>query len=437
MKSDEELDVLVAQIARDSPLDEWPDVLEYMLKRLDWIAYNSFPLPKPPPALPRPPVSISRESTVLVQSSEEQDSQATPNANSQPTPVTENDDPSQPASAAAAPTIDVEATQEPAASPPEEAVPSSQSTTVPSTQLAAADDSADTPIPDAATVTATATGVVVATNNGEEKLLPPTLKSSLAAVVQVLTTKFGQAPPHTVQRLAELLLKPTRHYRSLAKFLRAAYRVVAVTSGADKFPLPMVHDGQATMNAIPIGSGLVNEHDDAATGATLTPIPWASAREYVANANGGVGVGVGVGGGVVAAGLIEGDSAAAVAAVGLVGDADVNGGISQGELLRREQEAGVVPASQVEGSGGAEDVYVTGPPELGAADVGPQPEGTVFGPAVVPGAAIEGGEEGEGEGEGGGGEGGENVKEDEMDVDEKVEDIDGAGGEKGAEKGDS
>ncbi|KAK6338801.1 hypothetical protein TWF696_009611 [Orbilia brochopaga] len=406
MKSEEELNTLVTQLAADSTiaLEEWPDVLEYMLKRLDWIAYNSFPLPKPLPILPKPPVSLSRESTVLVQPSEESETQTVPN--SQAATVADNRDESSqnPVAEAAAPTVDVEATQEP--TPSQEvatSVDSTQTTTIPSTQLAAQDamlDADDNP-------TANGDGA------GDEKFMPPALKSSLASITQDLSTTFATAPPHTVQRFAELLLKPNRHYRSLAKYLRAVNRVVAVTSGADKFPLPVRHDGTAVPNAVPLGSGLVNEHDDGATGATLTPIPWASAREYLANAGG------------AAAGSPISDEGVA----GMVGDAEASGvGISQGELLRREQKAGLVPVSQaggpLENGGNAPEdgPHVSGPPELGAADVGPQPEGTVFGPI---GGEGEGGDRGEG-----GAEGGEDAKGDEMDVDEKVEEE--TAGEKGA-----
>ncbi|KAF3913862.1 hypothetical protein ABW21_db0203105 [Orbilia brochopaga] len=398
MKSDEELNALVAQLAIDSSiaLEEWPDVLDYMLKRLDWIAYNSFPLPKPPPILPKPPVSLSRESTVLVQPSEEE-TQNQPNSQA----ATVRDEPSQDNTPVepSAPTVDVEATQEVTQSLEEvpTSVDSTQSTTIPSTQLATSDTMQDGADVDD---NPTSNG-----NGADEKFMPPALKSSLANITKDLSTTFATAPPHTVQRFAELLLKPTRHYRSLAKYLRAVHRVVAVTSGADKFPLPIRHDGSALSNAVPLGSGLANEHDDGATGATLTPIPWASAREYLANAGG------------AAVGSPISDEGVA----GMVGDVEAsNVGISQGELLRREQKAGLVPVSQaggpLENSGNTPEdgLHVSGPPELGAADVGPQPEGTVFGP--IGGEAA------------GGVETGDDAKGDEMDVDEKVEED--AAGEK-------
>ncbi|KAI8321938.1 PPP4R2-domain-containing protein [Martensiomyces pterosporus] len=46
---------------------------------------------------------------------------------------------------------------------------------------------------------------------------------------------FDEAP-FTIQRIAELLTSPERHYRSVMKFLRAVERVVFVTSTVEEFP---------------------------------------------------------------------------------------------------------------------------------------------------------------------------------------------------------
>lgn len=79
--------------------------------------------------------------------------------------------------------------------------------------------------------------------------------------------------------------------------------------------------------------------DESLGGALLTPIPW-----------------------------LEGVDAESAA----------RNGVSQGELLRKEQELNIVPANQVEAQGRAGSDASEGPPEIGAQDVGPQPEGTVF-----------------------------------------------------------
>ncbi|KAK6496765.1 hypothetical protein TWF481_001753 [Arthrobotrys musiformis] len=348
MKSDEELETLVNQLALDSTiaLEDWPEVLQFMLKRLEWISYNSFPLPKPPPLLaPKPPVSISRESTVLIQSEEEQ----TPNSGE---PAGENRESSTTPTATTAPTVDVEATQTQQADPTVQASASSQSQEAPS-----ASSTQPTSIP------ATQFPPETANSNSTEKFLPPTLLSALNSLVSHLTATFPKAPPHTIQRFAELILKPNRHYRSLAKFLRACHRVVCVTSGIDRFPLATPQDGMLSSNSIPIGAGILMEHDDGATGATLTPIPWASAREYVAN----------------------------------------NGLDAAGSPVSDEGVAALVADEE----GTSEDApIVGGPPELDAADVGPQPEGTVFGEIPT---------------KGGDADADANKEGDKMDVDEKVE----------------
>ncbi len=68
------------------------------------------------------------------------------------------------------------------------------------------------------------------------------------------------APPHTVQRLAELLDSPGTHYSDPDKYVRAVKRVLSVSSTVLDFPMELepVHEIM----------------DD----ALLVPIPWLSAR---------------------------------------------------------------------------------------------------------------------------------------------------------------
>lgn len=62
----------------------------------------------------------------------------------------------------------------------------------------------------------------------------------------------------------------------------------------------------------------------------------------------------------------------------------VEGGVTQGELLRQEQRAGVVPVSQLEGNRGDTDgmgeedevPHARGPEEIGMEDMGPQDAGS-------------------------------------------------------------
>ncbi|KAJ2756940.1 hypothetical protein GGI19_000462 [Coemansia pectinata] len=88
---------------------------------------------------------------------------------------------------------------------------------------------------------------------------------------------FDEAP-FTIQRIAELLMWPERHYRSVIKFLRAVERVVYVTSTVDEFPLtvdrsaaeqqvdmPIESDGDARSASASLFSFLVVAQDEQST----------------------------------------------------------------------------------------------------------------------------------------------------------------------------
>ncbi|KAJ2449649.1 hypothetical protein GGF42_004707 [Coemansia sp. RSA 2424] len=64
---------------------------------------------------------------------------------------------------------------------------------------------------------------------------------------------FDEAP-FTIQRIAELLMWPERHYRSVIKFLRAVERVVYVTSTIDEFPLTIDRSADEQQVDMPIES---------------------------------------------------------------------------------------------------------------------------------------------------------------------------------------
>ncbi|CDM36902.1 hypothetical protein DTO013E5_3006 [Penicillium roqueforti] len=115
--------------------------------------------------------------------------------------------------------------------------------------------------------------------------LPPPLAFLLSAIRSSIKTFFEEKPPHTIQRLAELVLYPTRHYRTLPAYLRAVDRVVSVTSSADVFPFqtPAVAIAQTNGILLPgdstgvyispeFAQGLGS--DESLGGALLTPIPW-------------------------------------------------------------------------------------------------------------------------------------------------------------------
>ena len=217
---------------------------------------------------------------------------------------------------------------------------------------------------------------------------------------------FSTYAPHTMQRLAELVLRPNAHYKALTSYLHAVDRVVRVTSGTNVYPLPPV---VPDMSAIELNGD--DERDPAATvawsnptvaalgtdeslgGALLTPIPWLTRRSPEGNPDtptsgtGGAGVqihseGVETIDGPNGMGRIE---TVSVSVNGIPSTGHARG-VTQGELLRQEQRAGVVPVSQLNRGGqcspGAEDrdlddeydevPHARGPEEIGPEDTGPQ-----------------------------------------------------------------
>lgn len=144
--------------------------------------------------------------------------------------------------------------------------------------------------------------------------------------------------------MAELLRAPTKHYKSVSKFLRAFQRVLSVSSPVTAFPLP-----PSTVDIAPSSAAFTLGSDESLGGALLSPIPWLTPSSLAEDT-----------------GTSEsGDSASTI------------NGVMQNELLRQDQELGIVPA--VQGIVGHGDEFQMGtPPPLGPEDVGPQPEGTVF-----------------------------------------------------------
>ena len=212
--------------------------------------------------------------------------------------------------------------------------------------------------------------------------------------------KFTTHAPHTIQRLAELALHPLAHYTALAAYLHAVDRVVQVTSGTVVYPLPPAIPDMSALNVngeegkdpaatvawsnpttAPLGS------DEALGGALLTPIPWLTRRSPETNEEPAPGAQIHSEGtetieGPNGMGSIETVSVS-VNGVPSTGHAR---GVTQGELLRQEQRAGVVPVNQlsrnqeVPGEGGErradeeeEEVpHARGPEEIGVNDTGPQ-----------------------------------------------------------------
>lgn len=70
------------------------------------------------------------------------------------------------------------------------------------------------------------------------------------------------APPHTVQRLAELLEDPQKWYRSSAKYIRALVRVLSVTSTSADFSNEKESSAVASEDSL------------------LVPIPWLRSEDF-------------------------------------------------------------------------------------------------------------------------------------------------------------
>ncbi|EKV07419.1 Protein phosphatase 4 core regulatory subunit R2 [Penicillium digitatum] len=218
--------------ANGGPLDSerWNGMAGPLIERLEYIVYNVFPMPQ---ARPEP---------IGQQSSPNHSSQANSMA-----PESSNKENTSP--------IDIQAPSQVArtGSPPSsEQVPDPQ------------------PQPPSAST------------NGQ---LPPPLASLLSAIRSSIKSFFVNKPPHTIQRLAELVLYPTKHYRTLPAYLRAVDRVVSVTSSADVFPfqVPAVTNAQTNGLVLPDNSSGVCMapdfahglgSDESLGGALLTPIPW-------------------------------------------------------------------------------------------------------------------------------------------------------------------
>lgn len=117
--------------------------------------------------------------------------------------------------------------------------------------------------------------------NPTNETLPTPLVLLLDSIKSTLRSLFGSKPPHTIQRLAELILYPNAHYRTLPAYLRAIDRVISVTTSAEVFPLQMQVSANQP-NGVTNGgaSSLLFDYapgsDESLDGALLTPIPWLS-----------------------------------------------------------------------------------------------------------------------------------------------------------------
>jgi hypothetical protein len=258
---------------------------------------------------------------------------------------------------------------------------------------------------------------------------PPELIALHQSIRQTLKTSFPRYPPYSVQRLAELILYPKKHYRFLPAYLNALDRTVSVSSNTSIFPLP-----QATLpnTGLLNGSSMPNQtsaapalgSDESLGGALLTPIPWLSpirdaqaqraaqansdrelqseSTEIVDGPNGAgrietVSVVNGVMTTVYSHAPLPSQPASSALAQQPAHSTEqtlrAEGAVTQGELLRQEQEAGVVPVSprrlrmteeemrimDADEQEEDEKPHARGPEEIGMEDTGPQERPTGHG----------------------------------------------------------
>ncbi|KAL7786401.1 hypothetical protein V8C37DRAFT_392224 [Trichoderma ceciliae] len=366
MEVDSDNDLLGKTAAGELVASEaWPALRDDIIARLDTIASNEFPIPKLPPPAPRPRFLDTR---LLSPSSSSPAERFSEDANQENAPLDE-------------PPPSTADTEPAAASQPPPSQPSSQS---PSHQT-------------------------------QE---PGALPKQLADMVEEIKSHIGSFksyPPHTIQRIAELILYPRAHYKALPSYLHALDRVAAVTSGTDTYPLPppipdmssiQLNEDEPNDPAMAVSwsnpAAVAVGSDEALGGALLTPIPWLTRRSTPPESASESPPGA----------QIHSESTETIDGPNGVGSIEtvsvsINGvpsmghsrGVTQGELLRQEQRAGIVPVSQltkshdimVEGGRGVsaasddrptdddddeEAPHARGPDEIGIGDTGPQSETT-------------------------------------------------------------
>ncbi|KAI9771078.1 MAG: hypothetical protein M1840_002429 [Geoglossum simile] len=312
MKTDE---AILEDLAKDGLLSfsDWPELLERLLLRLDQarppsIIARDFPTPPIPTSVSAKPVTRTPQPSIT--ESEAPVSQGTSPESAPSRPLKENATPTSPKSPLSRPPVP----------------PFSSSSPFPGNDKS-----------------------LIATASGS---LQPALQSQFETMKDTLRSNFSHSPPHTIQRLAELILNPRKHYRTLPSYIRALDRVISVSSSADIFPLPTATlpnvDGSGLLNGTTTiigggGSAGGLGSDESLGGALLTPISWlqnapslgqgevrTESTEIVDGPNG--------------AGSIETVSISMNGISSATPQRD-SGAIVQGELPTQEEEAGNTRAS--------------------------------------------------------------------------------------------
>ncbi|RAL17186.1 uncharacterized protein BO97DRAFT_474269 [Aspergillus homomorphus CBS 101889] len=343
---------------------KWPNLVEPLLERLQHNVYNVFPMPRVPPAAAQQP-PLPSAATILAQ-------------NPSPSTTTSDSSANNSAETSIPPNLQT---------PPRPTATSSTTTPLSSER-----------IPDSQPFSSQA----ASSSSTNSPTLPGPLDHLLTAISANIRTLFATKPPHTIQRLAELILRPTAHYRTLPAYLRAVDRVVSVTSPADIFPFrtstgthqPQHHQPNGTINgggsAGSAGGGgavepsfMFSDHglgsDESLGGALLTPIPWlhntASSPEAEGEQEAAAGGHIGAAG--------DGASETGFSAqttVGPTGGIDSGGSGAGGDVLaptatgENDTENEVMGGmDSVPAESAVEDVpHARGPPVVGVEDMGLQ-----------------------------------------------------------------
>ncbi|KAI0895776.1 hypothetical protein F4806DRAFT_69275 [Annulohypoxylon nitens] len=340
----EEEDIL-RNIANGGQIDfsVWPALLPRIISRIERVARYEFPIPSlAPPAPTIIPSSI-------------------------PPPQTQTDSEPTESFLSPLPSSPIEPTSSSSSQENKENTPIAPRPNPPSTSAA------QTPAPPAAL---------------PPGMLPQQILSMVAEITTTLKNTFPKYPPHTLQRLSELVIAPKHHYRTLPTYLHALDRVVHVTSGLNIYPLPpaipdmksgsLLANGLSDALAAP-SPWATPGSDEALGGALLTPIPWLQPNHHGIGGpssalstpgqrspnSAGSGPQSSPGPGAMGSNDLEGEvrteSTETIDGPNGVGSIEtvsvsVNGipsigargvGVTQGELLRQEQRAGVVPVSQL------------------------------------------------------------------------------------------
>ena len=216
--------------------------------------------------------------------------------------------------------------------------------------------------------------------------LPPQLLSLHSSIRGTLEQCFLQAPPFTVQRLVELILYPTSHYRTLPSFLRAIDRVISVSSTTDEFPLPSLANDSlesGETSYLAAQARPLNQTDEF-NGAALTRIPWLhkdgaifmnSDRQLMSDlrteSTSFIDGPHGAGSIETVTVSVNGSPKLSRDLVNLSSNAQATGKVAGLDQLP-SQNSNSIAKDQRAGELGDEVVHVRGPAEIGMEDMGPQ-----------------------------------------------------------------